>query len=1214
MASTMERCFCILLMVFICVCYVKCAVNYIAPEDCSWRAMNAAGTDVQLTCKLRTINSAYDNTNFSLIQPDHTVSLVVLCSEVYFESYLLNNSFQNLHELKELRIEHCKLSDVPNLAFNGLKELKKLVLRTHNTEWGSVALSLASDPLAHMVRLDHLDLSTNNFATLPGRLFCPLKHLKLLNLSRNSLRDIRESGLTEGSHEAKDSSCDLAVEELDISHNHLKLLPERALERFIRLKVLRSHDNDISRVDDKTLDDLKSLQLVDLSNNKLVALPREFFQHSENLKELYLQNNSISILAQGLLKDLQQLLVLDLSRNELTNAWVEIETFSDLIRLVVLNLAHNRLSRIDDSMFKSQYSLQVLHLDHNEIEMITDNAFSSMYNLHTLVLSDNLLTRIDPFTLNGLYVLSMLSIDRNDITTIHEEAFRNCSNSLEDLNLSVNQLTRTPYAIRTLTHLKSLDISGNKIPSIRNASFRGLQQLYKLDLSNNDLGNLTRGVFDDMPAVRIINLHGNNIEEVEDGTFDDTPDLHAVRLDSNNLSNIHGLFSNLRDLLMLNVSANRIAWFDYALIPTGLHWLDIHDNQIAVLGNYFDQKDELKLKTLDASRNLIKSIKSTSFPKGIEIVYLNDNLISHIPPFVFKDTENLTRVDLQNNKIEKMEMNAFRMTKIPDNRPLPEFSISNNPFLCDCNMEWLQRINSLETLREYPRVIDLESSMCRLMYTRDQPYVSLLHAHSAQFLCTYETHCFALCHCCDFDACDCEMICPDNCTCYYDQGWYANIVECTARNHVVMPERIPMDVTELYLDGNSIRILSSHTFIGRKNMKVLFLNSSNIHVINNRTFNGLEALKILHLEDNKLTVLHGYEFERLANLQELYLSRNHISLINNSTFAPLKSLKILHLHDNFVIDFPIWTFAANPRLDEITLAQNFWSCNCQFVEKVRGWLQLSSDSVLDKQSLRCHRNETVGPLFLEYNATTCNNYSATTFVQSKAIEDYVPMLIITISVFLVIIFSIICLFVFRNEVRIWLYSHFGVRLFHKAQTRNDEDKLYDAFVSYSKKDEAFVAQFLAPMLERSGNINIPSYRLCLQHRDLPLGVGTYMGSAMVEAVESSKRSVLILSENFIKSEWCRYELKSAHHEVLRNRKNKRLIVIVLGEIPSRDLDPDIRLYLKSNTYIRWGDKNFWEKLRYAMPDTPSKQQRHYGQYQTNSLSKGRSDVTMAVHI
>ena len=54
-------------------------------------------------------------------------------------------------------------------------------------------------------------------------------------------------------------------------------------------------------------------------------------------------------------------------------------------------------------------------------------------------------------------------------------------------------------------------------------------------------------------------------------------------------------------------------------------------------------------------------------------------------------------------------------------------------------------------------------------------------------------------------------------------------------------------------------------------------------------------------------------------------------------------------------------------------------------------------------------------------------------------------------------------------------------------------------------------------------------------------------------------------------------VRSALHDVLKTRG--RAIILLLGDAPQRDLDPDLRHYMKTNTTIHWSDRLFWDKLR-----------------------------------
>lgn len=74
-----------------------------------------------------------------------------------------------------------------------------------------------------------------------------------------------------------------------------------------------------------------------------------------------------------------------------------------------------------------------------------------------------------------------------------------------------------------------------------------------------------------------------------------------------------------------------------------------------------------------------------------------------------------------------------------------------------------------------------------------------------------------------------------------------------------------------------------------------------------------------------------------------------------------------------------------------------------------------------------------------------------------------------------------------------------------------------------------------------------------------------------------------MSSNYLQSEWAKWEFQVAQSHAA-TEKRSRIIVILYGDIGDVDkLEPDMRDYLNLNTYVKWGDKWFWEKLKYAMP-------------------------------
>lgn len=1150
-------------------------------------------------CRMRTLDG--DANALSALPSDGLSDLNITCNRiVLFESSIAPNYFQRVAQLEELVVDGCRLLKLPADSFSGLQSLKRLKIHTRNSEWGfSKNLELTNDTFSGLNELDLLDLGDSNIKALPENVFCPVGYLQTLNLTRNRIRSSERLGFGPG--------CGGNVRLLDLSHNELRSLAENSvISRLHRLHFLYLQHNNITEISGEAFAGLINLRIFNASFNRLETVHEGIFASSRELREIYLNNNMLYELAKGIFHRLEQLLVLNLSNNQLSSNHIDDSTFVGLIRLIELHLSDNALTRIDGKTFKDLFFLQILDLRNNSIGFIEDNAFIPLYNLHTLNLAENRLHTVDQHLFNGLYVLNKLTLNNNLLVNIDPMAFKNCSD-LKELDLSSNQITRVPEALWELTFLKTLDLGENQITEFKNGSFKNLGQLTGLRLIDNLIGNLTKGMLWDLPNLQVLNLARNKIQHIERGTFERNTQLEAIRLDANFISDINGVFSALIGLLWLNLSENHMVWFDYAFIPSTLKWLDIHGNFIEHLGNYYKLQDEIRIKTLDISHNRIAELTPMSIPNSVELLFINNNYINEIQVNTFIDKANLSRVDMYSNDLSYLELNSLRLSPVPANRSLPEFYLGGNSFKCDCNMEWLSLINNMSMLRQYPRVMDLENVLCKMTHLRGTTQLPLTSVKSSDFLCPYEFHCFALCHCCDFDACDCEMTCPQNCSCYHDETWNTNVVDCSGQRDIEIPHKIPMDATEVYLDGNKFKELPNHVFIGRKNMRVLFVNNSAVENIQNRTFTGLNALQSLHLEDNRLMELKGYEFEHLNNLRELYLQNNVIEHIGNMTFAQLHSLEILRLDGNRLVAYPIWQLNLNTRMNELSLGNNQWSCKCKFLQEFTTFVAENAKKVSDIGDVWCWNNESKSPhkRELELNGTVCGDYYSGSIVDSVFVSDYLPMMVLTLCGFLLLVLALVLVFVFRDPIRVWLFANYGIRLFSFGGAYEETEKLYDGYVCYSPKDEEFVIQAIASELENGS----PPFQLCLHYRDLPHRGSPYtpVSPAVLEAAEASKRVILVLTRNFLQTEWSRFEFRQALHEALKGRIFK-LVLVEEGHIaPEAESDPDLRPYLKTGSRVRWGEKRFRERLRYAMPGAPrGARSRHHHHHHPSAANYRRN--------
>ncbi|CAH1263402.1 TLR2 [Branchiostoma lanceolatum] len=167
------------------------------------------------------------------------------------------------------------------------------------------------------------------------------------------------------------------------------------------------------------------------------------------------------------------------------------------------------------------------------------------------------------------------------------------------------------------------------------------------------------------------------------------------------------------------------------------------------------------------------------------------------------------------------------------------------------------------------------------------------------------------------------------------------------------------------------------------------------------------------------------------------------------------------------------------------------------------------------------------------------------------------------------------------------YAMFLLRAkFNKYELIREEEenpKTYDAFVAHNSHDSAWVIRHLLPQLERG---DPPEFRLCLG--DCDFQPGAPIVDNIAESIYESRKTICVITRNFLESDWCRFEMQMATYRLFEEHVDC-LIVVFLEQIPAQRLAKyhSLRRVMCRNTYLEWPEDPeardlFWERLRVAL--------------------------------
>uniref|UniRef100_A0A8D0D493 Leucine rich repeat and fibronectin type III domain containing 1 n=1 Tax=Sander lucioperca TaxID=283035 RepID=A0A8D0D493_SANLU len=160
-------------------------------------------------------------------------------------------------------------------------------------------------------------------------------------------------------------------------------------------------------------------------------------------------------------------------------------------KTVELRLTDNFITIIRRKDFFNMTSLVHLTLSRNTISQVTPHAFVGLRSLRALHMDGNRLSVIKTDYFKGLINLRHLILGNNQIHQVAPTSFDEFVSTIEDLDLSNNNLRTLPWeAIARMTNINTLTLDHNLIDHIGAGTFTLLTKLVRLDMTSNRLQKL----------------------------------------------------------------------------------------------------------------------------------------------------------------------------------------------------------------------------------------------------------------------------------------------------------------------------------------------------------------------------------------------------------------------------------------------------------------------------------------------------------------------------------------------------------------------------------------------------------------------------------------------------------------------------------------------------------------------------------------------------
>ncbi|KFV41481.1 Toll-like receptor 2 type-2, partial [Tyto alba] len=690
--------------------------------------------------------------------------------------------------------------------------------------------------------------------------------------------------------------------------------------------------------------------------------------------------------------------------------------------------------------------------------------------------------------------------------------------------------------LQQAVNLRALLLQSNEISLIDEDSFCSLGKLELLDLSNNSLARLSPAWFEHLFSLQHLHLQGNSYRDLGE-----SPPFSSLR----NLSSLHlgnPWFSTIRQGNFEGIELLEKLWID---------------------GSRLSQYEPGSLKSIKKINHMIVNIKSINVFSAIVRDLLHSVTWLEVREMAFRIPAEMQLLRVMSSSFAKKI--SFKQTLLTDATVPETVSILGDmPKLVelemiDCELlgtgQWETQVkaNQSQTLRvltieklsidkfylftDLHAVVGLLSVLTRV--TVENTKVFLVPCSISQHLLSLE---------------------------YLDLS--ANLLGDQSLEHSACVGSWPAlqtlnlsqnSLSDLEMTGKSLSHLRnlilldiSQNIFGDipdvcewpKTLKYLNLSSTQIPKL---TTCIPRTLEVLDVSANNLK-----EFGlQLPSLKELYLAKNRLRTLPGA--APIPNLVSLSVRRNKLNSFSREEFESFKKMELLDASNNNFICSCEFLSFIRHQAGMAQVLVGWPDKYICD-----SPLAVRGAQVGA--------VQLSLMECHRSLMVSLLCALVFLVMLILVAVGYKYHV-VWYLRMTWTWLQAKRKPKRapPKDVCYDAFVSYSEHDSDWVENTMVRELEQA----CPPFRLCLHKRDFV--PGKWIVDNIIDSIEKSRKTLFVLSEHFVQSEWCKYELDFSHFRLF-DENNDAAILVLLEPIQSKAIPKrfcKLRRIMNTKTYLEW---------------------------------------------